>query len=162
MALKSQEGLLNACLQSWTLTLTLASYPTISSKSSPPRKYNSFARTRKPICCLFLARCIFRLTKDLNTKWGQLFCSPYVFVTKPGRQTVTYKLAFKLYITICATCITLTGRCSVCFFRLFVFLVIALYALGPRFNSQSNCTQGNRVTSTGLHKKGILSRHHCQ
>ena len=92
--------------ESWTLTPTLASYPTISWKSSPARKYNSFARTRKPICWL--------LTKDLNTKLGHLFCSPYVFVTKPGRQTVTYKLAFKLYITICATCrITLTGRGSV-------------------------------------------------
>ena len=54
MTLKSQEGLLRACLQSWTLTLTLASYPTISSKSSSPRKHNVFARNRKPICCLFL------------------------------------------------------------------------------------------------------------
>ena len=128
MALKSQDGLLNACLQSWTLTLTLVSYPTISSTSSPPRKYNSFARTRKPICCLiFFARCIFRLTKDLNTKSGQLFCSPYVFVTKPGRQIVTYKLAFKLYITICATCSNLNRKVQcvsfVCLFFLFPLLI---------------------------------------
>ena len=57
-----------------------------------------------------------------------------------------------------------------CFFRLFVFLVFAFKyrrqvrsalglerrqtcALDPRFNSKSNCTQGNRVTSIGLHKK---------
>ena len=123
MALKSQDGLLNPCLQSWTLTLTLASYPTISSKISSPRKYNSFARTGKPICCLFFARCIFRLTKDLNTKSCQLFCSPYVFVTKPGRQNVTYKLVFKLYITICVTCRNLNrkARCVsfVCLFFMF-------------------------------------------
>ena len=29
-------------------------------------------------------------------------------------------------------------------------------ALDPRFNSKSNCTQGNRGTSIGLHKNGIF------
>ena len=66
-----------------------------------------------------------------------------------------------------------------CFFRLFVFHVLALLkhslffdrrqvrsvlgverrqtcALDPRFDSKSNCTQRNRVTSIGLHKKEIL------
>ena len=89
MTLKSQEGLLHACLQSWTLTLTLASYPTISSKSSSPRKHNVFARTRKPICCLFFfAWCILRLTKDLNKKSAQLFCSPYIFVIGPHKKGI--------------------------------------------------------------------------
>ena len=88
MALKSQESLLHACLKSWTLTLTLASYPTISSKSSSPRKHNVFARTRKPICCLFFAWCIFRLTKDVNKKSAKLFCSPYIFVTGPHKKGI--------------------------------------------------------------------------
>ena len=66
-----------------------------------------------------------------------------------------------------------------CFFRLFVFHVFALLkhslffdrrqvrsvlgverrqtcALDPRFDSKSNCTQRNRVTSIGLHKKEIF------
>ena len=65
--------------------------------------------------------------------------------------------------------VTLTGRCSVflsfvCFsgfrfkYRRQVRSVLGLErrqtcALDPRFNSKSNCTQGNRVTSIGLHKK---------
>ena len=114
MALKSQESLPHACLQSWTLTLTLASYPTTSSKSISPRKHNVFGRTRKPICFVFFwgggAWCLFRLTEDLNTKSGQLFSSPCVFVTKPARQTVTYKVAFQLYITTCATCRNLNRK----------------------------------------------------
>ena len=68
--------------------------------------------------------------------------------------------------------VTLTGRCSVflsfvCFsgfrfkYRRQVRSVLGLErrqtcALDPRFNSKSNCTQGNRVTSIGLHKKEIF------
>ena len=68
--------------------------------------------------------------------------------------------------------VTLTGRCSVfisfvCFsgfrfqYRRQVRSVLGLErrqtcALDPRFNSKSNCTQGNRVTSIGLHKNGIF------
>ena len=51
----------------------------------------------------FVCLVYFRLTEDIKTKSAQLFSSPSIFVRKPGRQTVTYKLAFKLYITICAT-----------------------------------------------------------
>ena len=156
--------------------MTLASYPTTSSKSSSPWKNNVFARTRKPICCLFLAWCLFRLTEDLNTKSGQLFCSPHVLVTKAARQTVTYKVAFKLYITICTTCRNLNRKvqcvsfvCFSCFrfkYSLFfdrrrVHSVPRLErrqtcALDPSFNFKSNCTQGNRVTSNAPHKKGIF------
>ena len=68
--------------------------------------------------------------------------------------------------------VTLTGRCSVflsfvCFsgfrfkYRRQVRSVLGLErrqtcALDPRFNSKSNCTQGNRGTSIGLHKNGIF------
>ena len=51
----------------------------------------------------FVCLVYFRLTEDIKIKSAQLFSSPSIFVRKPGRQTVTYKLAFKLYITICAT-----------------------------------------------------------
>ena len=203
MALKSQEGLLHACLQSWILTLTLASHPTISSKRSSPRKHNVFARTR-----LFFAWCIFQLTEDLNTKSAQLFCSPYIFVyRKRGRQTVTYrvfsltwpasmqiscnkrkrlhkkrvrlpqdwfgtptwppfhcfgtpiwppwrhvktlyKLAFKLYITICATCGSLNRKvqcvsfvCFSCFqFKYSLFFDRRRVHSVPRLERRQTCT----------------------
>ena len=142
MALKRQEGLLHACLQSWILTLTLASHPTISSKSSSPRKHNVFARTR-----LFFAWCIFQLTEDLNTKSAQLFCSPYIFVRKRGRQTVTYKLAFKLYITICATCRSLNRKvqcvsfvCFSCFqFKYSLFFDRRRVHSVPRLERRQTC-----------------------
>ena len=79
MTLKSQEGLLHACLQSWTLTLTLASYPTISSKSSSPRKHNAFDRTRKPICCLFFCLVYFPIDKRSKYKIGPTFSVHHIF-----------------------------------------------------------------------------------
>ena len=76
---------------------------------------------------------------------------------------LNYTLQYVLHV------VTLTGRCSVflsfvcfsCFrfkYRRQVRSVLGLErrqtcALDPRFNSKSNCTQGNRVTSIGLHKK---------
>ena len=116
------------------------------------------------------------MTEDLNTKSGQLFCSPYVLVTKAARQTVTYKVAFKLYITICTTCRNLNRKVqcvsfvcfSCCRFKYSLFFdrrrvhsVPRLErrqtcALDPSFNFKSNCSQGNRVTSNAPHKKGIF------
>ena len=79
---------------------------------------------------------------------------------------LNYTLQYVLHV------VTLTGRCSVflsfvcfsCFrfkYRRQLRSVLGLErrqtcALDPCFNSKSNCTQGNRVTSIGLHKKGIF------
>ena len=81
----------------------------------------------------------------------------------PINWPLNYTLQYVLHV------VTLTGRCSVflsfvcfsCFrfkYRRQVRSVLGLErrqtcALDPRFNSKSNCTQGNRVTSIGLHKK---------
>ena len=84
---------------------------------------------------------------------------------------LNYTLQYVLHV------ITLTGRCGVflsfvcfsCFrFKHSLFFdrrqvrsVLGLErrqtcALDPRFNSKSNCTQRNRVTTIGLHKKEIF------
>ena len=84
---------------------------------------------------------------------------------------LNYTLQYVLHV------VTLTGRCGVflsfvcfsCFrFKHSLFFdrrqvrsVLGLErrqtcALDPRFNSKSNCTQRNRVTYIGLHKKGIF------
>ena len=84
----------------------------------------------------------------------------------PINWPLNYTLQYVLHV------VTLTGRCSVflsfvcfsCFrfkYRRQVRSVLGLErrqtcALDPRFNSKSNCTQGNRVTSIGLHKNGIF------
>ena len=57
---------------------------------------------------------------------------------------------------VCFSCFRF--KCSLFFDRRQVRSVLGLErrqtcALDPRFNSKSNCTQGNRVTSIGLHKK---------
>ena len=81
----------------------------------------------------------------------------------PINWPLNYTLQYVLHV------VTLTGRYSVflsfvCFsgfrfkYRRQVRSVLGLErrqtcALDPRFNSKSNCTQGNRVTSIGLHKK---------
>ena len=81
----------------------------------------------------------------------------------PINWPLNYTLQYVLHV------VTLTGRCSVfllfvcfsCFrfkYRRQVRSVLGIErrqtcALDPRFNSKSNCTQGNRVTSIGLHKK---------
>ena len=81
----------------------------------------------------------------------------------PINWPLNYTLQYVLHV------VTFTGRCSVflsfvcfsCFrfkYRRQVRSVLGLErrqtcALDPRFNSKSNCTQGNRVTSIGLHKK---------
>ena len=64
---------------------------------------------------------------------------------------------FRLFV--CFSCFRL--KCSLFFDRRQVRSVLGLErrqtcALDPRFNSKSNCTQGNRVTSIGLHKNGIF------
>ena len=84
----------------------------------------------------------------------------------PINWPLNYTLQYVLHV------VTLTGRCSVflsfvcfsCFrfkYRRQVRSVLGLErrqtcALDPRFNSKSNCTQGNRGTSIGLHKNGIF------
>ena len=60
---------------------------------------------------------------------------------------------------VCFSCFRF--KCSLFFDRRQVRSVLGLErrqtcALDPRFNSKSNCTQGNRVTSIGLHKNGIF------
>ena len=81
----------------------------------------------------------------------------------PINWPLNYTLQYVLHV------VTLTGRFSVflsfvcfsCFrfkYRRQVRSVLGLErrqtcALDPRFNSKSNCTQGNRVTSIGLHRK---------
>ena len=60
---------------------------------------------------------------------------------------------------VCFSCFRF--KCSLFFDRRQVRSVLGLErrqtcALDPRFNSKSNCTQGNRGTSIGLHKNGIF------
>ena len=60
---------------------------------------------------------------------------------------------------VCFSCFRF--KCSLFFDRRQVRSVLGLErrqtcALDPRFNSKSNCTQGNRGTSIGLHKNEIF------